>query len=347
MKCGASDVEELVFRSLQPVSESVQPRLIVFDFDRTLTLETHNSIINDFVSGWKGQIDPWRVLCTAEEYGWDTYGGKFAGEGLTAEELKKEFNRGKHTKRAYMQQIMQDFVRSSFNNAERKNARIQRSEFIEEELHNPDKRLHHLRRMLASIRRGLDQQNPKGQMVIMTYNSFGAIFVLNALIHAELSEFFDAIHSQINAVENSATGWKLVKPGSRFANKKGSVLALECVDVGRIRVVTAGKLDYGREGKPAAVERLYKSLGGLPSAVLVDDERDIIDAWTEMGGGHVVDLSRAPGGETEKLTLELIAKTETFLVSLLCPPLVMAEPVSPEVTDGPQVPATKPMSAAD
>jgi len=162
-----------------------------------------------------------------------------------------------------------------------------------------------------------------------------------------LSEFFDAIHSQVNAVENSATGWKLVKPGSRFASKKGSVLNLECVDVGRIRVVTAGKLDYGRQGKPAAVESLYQSLGGLPSAVLVDDERDNIDAWAEMGGGYVVDLSRAPGDETEKLTVEFIAKTETFLVSLLCPALVKAEPLSSEVPVGPGVPATKPMSVAD
>jgi hypothetical protein len=326
------EIDAQVFRSLVPNrqnSEIESPvRLVVWDYDRTLTLETRNSIVNDYVSGWKGQIDPWRALYTGPGQGWDSYDDQFTAAGLTAQELKEEFNRGKHTSEAYMQQVMQDFLRASFNDGENKVVAVRSAEFLQEEVLNPRKRLYSLKRMLAMIRKGLDQQSPRGKMVVTTYNSFGAIFVLNTLIHANLSQYFDAIHSRLNAVENVDGVWEIVRKertstrdsslsDSSEISRHSSQLSVESRDIGDIRVNSAGKLDEGVYGKPDAVERLYNHCGGLSSAVLIDDEPEMISAWLERGGKHAIDLSKVPGDY--KFTVPYIEQAERCFESMLFP----------------------------
>merc|ERR1712050_272710 len=155
---------EKVFRnSVSSVDVVPVPRLIVFD--------------------WKGQIDPWRILDTRNGAGWDTYDDQFAAAGMSPEELREEFNRGKHTSEAYMQQVMQDYIRSSFNDGPRKHIATRRASFVQEEVCDPTKRLYHLKHLLETLQRLMNEQSPKGKIVIMTYNVSGAIFVLNTLIH--------------------------------------------------------------------------------------------------------------------------------------------------------------------
>jgi hypothetical protein len=288
--------------------------LVVFDYDRTLTLETRNAIVNDFVSGWRSQIDPWSILSSGREFKhWNSYGGHLLGaEGFSNKDLEEEFMAGMDTEDAYMQQVMQDYIRVSFNDGKQLNKAMPREEFLRQEVEDPSKRLYHLKHMLAAVRRGLDKQDPPGQMVIMTYNAWGAIFVLNTLIHASISEYFDAIHSHENAVENVLGEWNIIQKSCRKSHVNVSAASLDS-----IKVTSAGKLDAGANGKPEAVERLYRN-HGLDDAVLIDDEEENVKAWKELGGLHVVNLSRVVG--QHKLTIEYVKQTEQYLTALVLPP---------------------------
>eukprot|EP00928_Gymnodinium_smaydae_P076485 TRINITY_DN5950_c1_g4_i1.p2 TRINITY_DN5950_c1_g4~~TRINITY_DN5950_c1_g4_i1.p2 ORF type:complete len:309 (-),score=70.95 TRINITY_DN5950_c1_g4_i1:699-1625(-) len=299
-------VDPAVFDELS--LSAAPPRLVVFDFDETLTLQTRNSTINDYVSGWKGQIDPWRVLNTEPGAGWDFHDDAFAADGVTSTELREEFSRGKHTTEAYMQQAMQNFIRESFNDTLREGTAMRSADFLEQEVRDPGKRLYHLRKLLGTIRDTLDAQDPKGKLVVMTYNAWSAIFVLNVLIHADMSQYFDAVHNQINAVVKTSIApeaWKLVGDTevSVFDN-----------DLGRIQVQSEGRILTGKYGKAEAVEEYYRDCGGLAHALLIDDDANTVSAWDERGGRYSIDLSRIIG--EYKLTTEYIKHFELRFLPL-------------------------------
>jgi len=359
----AAEVDERVFRCTAQTSTYLQPppRVVVFDYDRTLTLETYNSIIRDYVSGWRTQIDPWRVVNNSPGSGWDSYDGSFTAEGITSEELKQEFTRGKHTAGAYSQLCMQDFLRVSFNGVERKAAAVPRKEFLSSEVHNPHKRLYHLKRLLDSIRISLDQQVPPGKLIIMTYNADGAIFVLNTLIHAELSQYFDAVHSALNSVENIGGAWSVVHKDSERLPPDASTglpatssaaadfyhqakvrsqptfqrlrtvsiqeVVVEGNDVGRIYVHSGGRIKHDKFGKADGVEHYYKDYGGLSCACLVDDDPENAVAWIERGGPYLVDLSQI--ASAEKLTEAYIAQAALWFEAVMRPRTSLDVPAPP------------------